>query len=195
LERFVLLDRDGVINRRMIGGYITSWEEFDFLPGALRGLRLLAKSGFRTIVVSNQAGVGKGLIRPGALEELTRRFVQRTGKYGGRIHAVYYCPHRPEDACDCRKPKPGLLLKAQAEHKFRFADACLIGDSEGDLLAARAVGCPAVLIGNGEPIASDRLSDFAYRVFPNLYAAARYIVRRPPRFYGSLRMTSPPTRP
>jgi D-glycero-D-manno-heptose 1,7-bisphosphate phosphatase len=174
--RFVLLDRDGVINRRIVNGYVTSWDQFVFLPRALDALRLLAQNDYRAIVVSSQACVGKGLLTPSELEEITRRFVNEVEKNGGRIHGVYYCPHRPEDGCGCRKPKPGLLLRAQSEHRFAFEDTFLIGDSECDVLAAYAVGCSAIMISDGIP---DEFEKFPYPpqgVFPSLYLAAQSIL-------------------
>jgi D-glycero-D-manno-heptose 1,7-bisphosphate phosphatase len=154
MAKFVLLDRDGVINRRILNGYVTSWDQFVFLPRALDALCLLTQVDCRVIVVSNQACVGKGLITTSDLDKITRRFVEKVEEHGGRIHGVYYCTHRREDDCECRKPKPGLLLKAQREHQFAFANTFLIGDSETDLQLAWAVGCPALLISGGVP---DRL--------------------------------------
>lgn len=122
LPRVVLLDRDGVINQRIVAGYVTAWEKFVFLPGALEALRLLTAKNYYPIVVSNQAGVGKGLMSAADLEEVTRQFVEEAARHGGLIRSVYYCTHRVEDNCPCRKPKPGLLLKAQAEHHFTFED-------------------------------------------------------------------------
>lgn len=176
MPRFVLLDRDGVINRRVMNGYVTTWAEFVFMPDALEGLRFLAQHGYVGIVISNQAGVGKGLIIPSALEEMTRQFVQEVERYGGRIVGVYYCPHRPEDDCECRKPKPGLLLQAQREHRFAFAETFMIGDSESDVLAARAVGCPPLLVSDHIAQAGgDRLRSSA-PVFSSLRLAAQFIV-------------------
>jgi len=176
MPKFILLDRDGVINRPGPGGYVTSWGEFEFLEGALEGIRLLTQNDFAPLVVSNQACVGKGLLTSAGLEEITRRLVEEVERHGGRIHGVYYCTHRNEDDCECRKPRPGLLLKAQRDHSFSFPDTFLIGNSETDLQAAEAVGCPALLVSNGVP---DKLEELAHRPrgsFRNLHAAARFIV-------------------
>ncbi len=175
--KYVLLDRDGVINLRIPGGYVTAWEQFVFAPGALEGLRLLAQRGYCAIVVSNQACVGKGLITPSGLEEITRRFIEKVGEYGGRIGGVYYCPHRMEDDCRCRKPQPGLLLKAQRKHHFSFASTFLIGDSETDLLAAGAVGSPALLIGADSSAVPGEVAWRPRAVLPNLLAAAQFILK------------------
>ena len=176
MPRFVLLDRDGVINLRIVGSYVTSWEKFVFLPGALEGLRLLTEKGYRTIILSNQAGVGKGLMTAQDLQEITRRFVEEVEAQGGRIEAVYYCTHQAEEDCHCRKPKPGLLLQARAEHHFSFGDTFLIGDSESDLLAARAVGCPTILVSNADPADLKNLPHAPQAIVPSLLAAAAFLV-------------------
>ena len=173
---FVLLDRDGVINQRVVGGYVTCWEEFVFLPGALEGLRRLTEGDCHVIVVSNQAGVGKGLMTNADLQEITREFVAAVEAHGGRLRHVYYCTHRAEDDCPCRKPKPGLLLNAQAEYHFDFKDTFLIGDSESDLRAAQAVGCPAILVSNASSAGLEKLP-YAPRVaVPSLLAAAAFLL-------------------
>jgi len=176
MPRFVLLDRDGVINQRIVGGYVTCWDKFIFLPGALEGLRLLTEKNYHVTVVSNQAGVGKGLMTTADLQEITRKFVKEVDAQGGRIRSVYYCTHRAEDDCPCRKPKPGLLLKAQAEHHFTFENTFLIGDSESDLLAAQAVGCPAIMFSNAPPASFEELPHAPQVTVPGLLAAAAYLV-------------------
>jgi D-glycero-D-manno-heptose 1,7-bisphosphate phosphatase len=145
-SRFVLLDRDGIVNRRIPRGYVTSWDQFTFLPGVLDGLRRLTVAGCSIILVSNQAGVGKGLMTRSALDEITRRLVRRVRAHGGLIRRVYYCMHRREACCPCRKPRPGLLLQAQHDYHFKFAESYLIGDSVSDLIAASRAGCPMVLV-------------------------------------------------
>src|SRR5208283_693567 len=136
----------GVINRVKDGGYVTSWNDFEFLPGSLPGLRLLAQNGCAVLVVSNQACVGKGLLSAKELRSITQRFVAEVVAFGGRIRAVYYCPHRAEAGCACRKPRAGLLRRAQLEHGFHFEETFVVGDSAGDVEAARLVGSPAVLV-------------------------------------------------
>ena len=177
--RFVLLDRDGVINRRIISGYVTAREEFVFLPGALEALRLLNEKNYQVIVVSNQAGVGKGLMTAADLDEITRRFVAEVEAHGGRILGVYCCTHRAEDGCECRKPKPGLLRRAQAEHHFDFGRTYFVGDAESDLLAAHAVGCPAIMVSDTRLAAWEKLPHAPRVTVPNLLAAAEFLVNEP----------------
>ena len=183
MPKYILLDRDGVINRRAIGGYVTSWSQFEFLPGALEALRLLAENDYSAIVISNQACVGKGLLTLEGLSEITRRFLAEVQKYGGRIEGVYYCPHRIEDGCGCRKPLPGLLIQAQKDHGFSFSETFLVGDSEKDVLAAQHVGCPAVLISDAGTDVNGPWTCPPQGVVGNLYSAVLFILgcaKRPP---------------
>ena len=178
MPRFVLLDRDGVINRRIVGGYVTCWEKFVFLPGALEGLRLLNENEHHVMVVSNQQGVGKGLMTTADLQEITQKFLEEVEAQGGQIRGVYYCTHRAEENCPCRKPKPGLLLRAQAEHHFAFKNAFLIGDSESDLLAAQAAGCPAIMVSDAPSAGLEKLPYAPQVTAPNLLAAAAFLVSK-----------------
>lgn len=175
--KFVLLDRDGVINRRVAGGYVTSWKEFEFLPGSLAALRLLAHHGYRALVVSNQACVGKGLIDARELDSITRRFLAEVSAAGGDIRGVYYCTHRANAGCACRKPRTGLLLKAQAEHRFHFAETFLVGDSAHDIEAAQLVGSPALLVSQ-KP--ENDPSAFGSKTVHSLYEAAEVIIAAEP---------------
>ena len=143
--RAIFLDRDGIINQRIIGGYVTEWSEFHFLHGALAGLVRLAPSPTPIIVISNQAGIGKGLMSVNALAEITSRMASKIQRAGGRIDAVYYCPHTPADECTCRKPKPGLLLEAQRDWGIALGQSVFLGDSATDMDAGRAAGCEVML--------------------------------------------------
>jgi len=147
----IFLDRDGVINERIWGGYVTQWHEFRFVPGILNTLRDLARYPIPLIVVSNQAGVGKGLVQESALEALTRQFVARIQDCGGRIDAVYYCTHTPESRCGCRKPQPGLLRRAASDWFVDLSASVLIGDSSSDVEAAAAADCHAILVDPSTP--------------------------------------------
>ena len=141
----MFLDRDGVINRRIVDGYVTTWSEFEFLPGAMDGIVRLATRDGPIIVVSNQAVVGKGLVAVSDLAEITSRFVAAIQERGGRIDAVYYCPHTPGDGCECRKPKPGMLVQAASDWDVDLEASVMLGDSESDAAAGRAAGCAVVL--------------------------------------------------
>ena len=175
--KFILLDRDGVINRRIPGGYVTRAEEFVFLPGVLGALKRLTDMGVKVIVVSNQAGVGKGLIEKAALAGITDWFVRRVEENGGNICGVYYCPHRLDEGCQCRKPSPGLLLRAQREHGFDFKETLMIGDAESDIAAAHRVGCASVLVGNGDQRIARTWRYIPDRTFRDLAEAAVFILK------------------
>jgi D-sedoheptulose 7-phosphate isomerase len=146
IQRGILIDRDGVINERIVDGYVTEWEHFQFRDGIKRAMASLAELDCPIIVVSNQAGVGKRLISPLALQEITNRFVTTLKESGARVDAVYYCPHTADQNCSCRKPRTGLLEAAARDWKLDLTRSVLIGDSESDLQAARTSNCRAMLV-------------------------------------------------
>lgn len=174
----IFLDRDGVINRnRAQGDYVKSWEEFQFLPGALAAIARLTGAGFRLLVVTNQACVGKGIVSWATLHEIHARMMQEVRRAGGRLEAVLCCPHLEEARCGCRKPAPGLLLRAQAEYRVDLGRAIVVGDSARDVQAGAAVGVPAVMVLSGV----GRLADLGgeplpCRVADDLAHAARLIL-------------------
>jgi D-glycero-D-manno-heptose 1,7-bisphosphate phosphatase len=167
----VFLDRDGVINRRLPGAYVRRWEEFRFLRGVREGLRLLKEAGYLLVVFTNQRGIGRGLMEEADLDAVHRRMGAELAKSGAAVDAIYHCPHLIEADCDCRKPKPGMLLRALAEHPIDPGRSWVIGDSLSDIAAGRAVGIPGVLV---VPRGAERLPGVATAV--SLLAAARAIL-------------------
>lgn len=155
-EKVIFIDRDGVINKDPTGGYVTRWEEFYFLDGSKEAIRKLTEAGYEIIVISNQAGVGKGLYTLETLNEITKRMIAEIEKAGGRIRAVFYCPHRDEDNCDCRKPKTGLFRQARKVVDVDFAKTYFIGDGVMDIEAGRNVGCRTILILSGKTSLEDK---------------------------------------
>lgn len=145
--RTVFLDRDGVINRKARdGGYVLSWPEFEFLPGALDALRLLTEARYRLIVVTNQRCVARNLITEPELCALHERMLAAIESAGARLDAIYYCPHA-EAACECRKPGVGMFLRARAEcPDIDFAHSVVIGDSLTDIEAGQRLGCRTILV-------------------------------------------------
>lgn len=147
----VFLDRDGVINERAADDdYVTSWSGFRFLPGALDALRLLADAGVRVIVLTNQRGIARGRMTEQDLADIHRQMREAVTTAGGRIDAVYHCPH-DVGACDCRKPRIGLYR--QAQHDFpdiRLEASVSVGDSVSDIEAAVRAGSRAFLVTSGE---------------------------------------------
>jgi len=146
----VILDRDGVLNRKPPRArYVRNWSEFEWLAGAKEALRLLHQNGYRVIVVSNQAGIGRGVMTETDLNDIHERMKREAEDSGGRIDAIYYCGHDWDEGCECRKPKPGMLFRAQRDLNFDLSRALFIGDDERDGEAADAAGCPSILISDG----------------------------------------------
>lgn len=144
----ILIDRDGVINCLRPNDYVLDWSQFIFTPGIRSALGSLSLLNVPIVVISNQAGVGKGLLKPAVLREITIKMHEALLADGASIMAYYYCTHTPADGCNCRKPKPGMLFRAAAEHHLDLSRSVFIGDSESDVLAARAAGCQPVLFGS-----------------------------------------------
>ncbi|MBE7551512.1 MAG: HAD family hydrolase [Anaerolineales bacterium] len=179
--RAIFLDRDGVICQNR-SDHVKSWTEFEFLPGAKSGLAALSRLNLPIIVVTNQAVVGRGIVSARVVEEINRKMVEEITASGGRIDRVLYCPHRPEDNCDCRKPKPGMLLQAAAEMGLDLKASYLIGDAMTDIQAGQQVGCHTILVLTGR--GSEQLASSSHvsgghspLVFYDLLEAADYILK------------------
>ena len=176
----VLLDRDGVINRNRTD-YVKSWEEFEFLPGSLEALRMLAEQGTRVIVVTNQSVVGRGIIPQDELDRIHARMTREIEAHGGRIDAILCCSHSPDDGCLCRKPRPGLLLEAMDRFQLDPNLCYVVGDSLNDLMAARAAGLPFVMVLTGrgrESLSHPACGCPPSWVASDLRAVAGWILRR-----------------
>ncbi len=144
----IFLDRDGVINRNR-ADHVKSWAEFEFLPGVLDALRRLTQLEWPVVVISNQAIIGRGLVSQQTIDDISAQMTSMVWSVGGRIDRIFYCPHRPEERCNCRKPRPGLLLNAAKEMELELTRSFFVGDAESDVLAAKAVGCRPVLVKTG----------------------------------------------
>lgn len=179
--RMIFLDRDGVVNRSPgDGAYVTSLRQFRFLPNAKRAIRALHEAGFRIAVVSNQSGVGRGVMTRAALETMTRWMVAQIRQAGGAIQVVRYCVHRDEDRCACRKPREGLLRAAARGQAVDWRRSFLIGDAQRDIEAGRRAGCCTVLVLSGRTRAEE-LGAWRHRpdhVAKDLWDAAQMIVHQ-----------------
>lgn len=144
----VFLDRDGVINENL-SDYVCSWDQIVFLDGVFAALRRLNRHEIPVIVVTNQSAVGRGLLEEGVAHAINRRLADAVQMQGGRITAIYLCPHHPDLACACRKPAPGLLLQAASEWDLDLSRSFLVGDAVSDLEAARAVAAQGILVRTG----------------------------------------------
>jgi D-glycero-D-manno-heptose 1,7-bisphosphate phosphatase len=186
----ILLDRDGVINRNR-SDYVKSWAEFQFLPGARAAIAQLTRAGYRLFVVTNQACVGKGLVAEETLRELHRRMTHELGRAGGRVETVLCCAHRAGDGCGCRKPAPGLLLRARDLYGVDLDRALFIGDSAGDMQAAAAAGVRAMLVCSGLGWGTARqlldTPELNYQIALNLPHATRLILAGNARQAGAPR--------
>jgi D-glycero-D-manno-heptose 1,7-bisphosphate phosphatase len=149
LPTTVFLDRDGVINRKMpSGSYVETWEQFEFVPGAIEALRLLAAARIRAVVVTNQRGVALGRMTMASVDEIHRLMQAELTSNGAQCAAVLVCPHE-EGACDCRKPGLGLFRQAQQLiPEIDLNRAAVVGDSATDLLAGNSLGCASFLVGD-----------------------------------------------
>jgi D-glycero-D-manno-heptose 1,7-bisphosphate phosphatase len=151
----VILDRDGVLNRRPPRAqYVTRWSEFEWLPGAKEALRLLKKAGYQIIVVSNQAGIGRGVMTEEDLTKIHTQMRAEANEIGAEIDAIYHCPHDWESGCECRKPNPGMLFQAQRDFNLDLSRTIFVGDDERDQQAAEAAACPSILITEHQPLLS-----------------------------------------
>jgi histidinol-phosphate phosphatase family protein len=146
-QKTVFVDRDGVLNRKPgRAEYVTRWSEFEWLPRALEGLRLLQENGYRVIVISNQAGLARGSMTGNDLAAIHRQMKREVEVAGGSIEAIYHCPHDWNAGCECRKPQPGMLFQAQREFALDLSRTPFIGDDDRDGKAAQAAGCPFVRV-------------------------------------------------
>ena len=177
----IFLDRDGVINEYPGDTkYVTSLKEFRFLPGAKSAIALLYRRGFRMFVISNQAGVGKGLYPQGTLDAITSRMLKEVRIAGGDIQEVNYCTHRSEENCPCRKPRAGMIKKMKKKYKaINLKKSFFIGDTIRDVLTAKDAGCKSILVFTGKEKKQNQKSwehqpDF---VFKNLLEAAKFIAK------------------
>lgn len=152
--KLLILDRDGTINEDR-DDYVKSPEEWLPIPGALEAIARLNHAGWHVVVASNQSGLGRGLFDMATLNAMHAKMNQLLAKQGGRIDAVFFCPHVPDDACDCRKPQPGLIRQIGERYGVNLREVPIVGDSLRDLQAGAALGCPTHLVRTGKGAALD----------------------------------------
>lgn len=180
----IFLDRDGTLT--VEGEWITKREALVLVPGAAEALRLLARAGFALVMVTNQSAVARGLIDEAELAHIHAHLADLLAAKGARLDATYYCPHHPTEGlgawrrdCDCRKPKPGLVLRAARELELDLARSWMIGDAARDIEAGWNAGVRGVLVATGKGT-GDRVRMRAARApdhfAPDVLAAARWIV-------------------
>ena len=146
--KLVILDRDGTINRAS-DEFVKSPEEWHPLPGSLEAISRLSHAGFHVVLATNQSGIGRGLFDMAALNAVHARMLKSLAAVGGRIDAIFYCPHAPDEGCACRKPEPGLLFQIQERYGVSLTGVPYVGDSLRDMQAAESVGCVPHLVRTG----------------------------------------------
>ncbi len=168
--RAVFADRDGTLNPDF--HYLSDPERYEFLPGVIEGIRLLRRHGFRVICVTNQSGVGRGFFSEARLREIHARIDERLAKAGAPLDAFYYCPHRPEEGCACRKPGTQLFERARAEHSLDLAGSAIIGDRSMDMEVGSRLGLLSVLVPERGVEAEIERELGAHGVHPDLRAGS-----------------------
>ncbi len=178
MPRLLILDRDGVINRDS-NAFVKSAAEWQPLPGSMEAIGLLTRAGMKVSVASNQSGIGRGLFNRDALYAMHRKMRRIADMHGGVIERIVFCPHRPDEGCECRKPQPGMLQQLLNAYSMRPTEAVLVGDSARDIDAAVSAGVKPVLVltGNG-PSAQAELArrDIEVETWPDLLAYAEQLV-------------------
>lgn len=172
-QRFIVLDRDGVINEDS-DDFIKSPAEWIPLAGSLDAIAALGRADFRIAIATNQSGVGRGLYTIAILDAIHEKMINSIRAAGGKIDAIFFCPHLPDAGCDCRKPKPGMLLQAAALFDCDPSDLEVIGDSMRDLEAAQSVAARPILVRTGSGKDTERRlpAGSTVPVFDNLADAA-----------------------
>lgn len=170
--RVLVLDRDGVINRDS-PDYIKSPDEWRPLPGSIEAVARASQAGYRIAVASNQSGVGRGLFDLDTLSAIHDKMIEAVEDAGGRIDLIVFCPHKPDEDCECRKPKAGLLRRIEAELGVSLNGQWMVGDSLKDLAAAREMRMQPVLVrtGNGARVESELQENNDVLIFDSLAAA------------------------
>lgn len=179
--KLIILDRDGVINEDS-DAYIKSAEEWHPIPGSLLAMGKLCQAGYTLVVATNQSGIARGYYDLEALHAMHRKMDNHLEAYGGRVDSVFFCPHGPNDKCDCRKPKDGLYRDIARRYQMDLDAVPAIGDSYRDLQAARSAGADPILVKTGKGIQT--VSELKQKdkntipVFNNLSEAAEHILHQ-----------------
>lgn len=179
MKRILLIDRDGTINvRPRQAEYLSRWEDFSWAPGALDGMQALAAAGFSFILISNQAGIARGVVTREQVDAINGSLTGELAARGVTLLKAYVCPHHWNDGCDCRKPAPGLLFQASRDYLLRLDRTFYIGDDPRDCQAAHNANCPSIFVGDDSELASLAPAERPAQVAPSLADAAPWIVSR-----------------
>ena len=179
-KKVIFLDRDGVINKDT-SLYIKSCEEFEFIPKSCEAIGLLTQRGFSIIIITNQSVIGRGFTTKEELEKIFTKMRKGIEEKKGKLLDIFYCPHTPEDNCECRKPKTKMIFEAARKYNIDISNSYMIGDSTTDILCGKNAGCKKTVLvktGNGKSAETelkkmDKLPDI---IADNLYHAAKIIL-------------------
>lgn len=178
--KVIILDRDGVINHDS-DAYIKSAEEWRPIEGSLEAIARLNHRGYTVAVASNQSGLARGYFNIEALTAMHKKMDDKLAKIGGRVDAIFYCPHAPKDGCSCRKPKPGMLLEIGQRFNVSLKDVIFIGDSVTDIKAASNAHAKAMLVRTGKGLKAEKILQIEggkpVPVFDDLASAVTSILR------------------
>ncbi|WVH09329.1 MAG: Histidinol-phosphatase [Fluviibacter phosphoraccumulans EoVTN8] len=178
--KLIILDRDGVINVDS-ALYIKSPAEWKPIEGSLEAIARLNQSGYRVVVATNQSGIGRGLFDMDTLNAMHEKMHRCLAAVGGRVDAIFYCPHTADEKCDCRKPKPGMFERIAKVYNIDLKGVPTIGDSLRDLQAGSAAGCTPFLVrtGKGEKTVAESGLPEGTTIHDNLAAAVKALLGRP----------------
>ncbi|MEG1042389.1 MAG: D-glycero-beta-D-manno-heptose 1,7-bisphosphate 7-phosphatase [Pseudomonas sp.] len=176
--KLLILDRDGVINQDS-DAYIKSLEEWIPIPGSIEAIAQLSKAGWTVAIATNQSGIARGYYDLATLEAMHARLRMLVAEQGGEVGLIVYCPHGPDEGCECRKPKPGMLRTIAAHYQVELAGLWFVGDSKGDLEAALTVDAQPILVktGKGEKTLSKGIPQGTL-IFDDLAAIARELIHK-----------------
>jgi D-glycero-D-manno-heptose 1,7-bisphosphate phosphatase len=146
-KKTIFLDRDGVINKKAPkADYIKTWDDFEFLPGAIEAISLLTLNGYEIYVITNQAGIARGMMNERALMDIHNNMRKELRNHNARVTAIFYCPHGWDEGCECRKPQPGMFFRAARDFELDLTKSLFIGDDERDVQAGNAAWCKTILV-------------------------------------------------
>ena len=181
--KYVFIDRDGVINKDCFGvteyGYVTRWEDFQFLPRVPEAFKRFTDAGYKTVIISNQQCVGKGYLTEEELNKITQKMICQIEENGGKVHDVNYCLHLKEEECGCRKPDPGLFRIAKEKLGIeKIEGSFYVGDTQRDIQAGKAAGLHTILVLSGKGSREDA-ETWEYKpdyICADLYEAAELVI-------------------
>ena len=158
-NRAVFLDRDGTMAKDV--HYCSHPRDFELFRSTAKAIKLLNEHGFKVIVITNQSGIARGYFTEETLAEIHKKMTRELAKEGAWVDAIYYCPHHPDDGCECRKPKPKMLLEAASELEVDLSRSYVVGDLDADIEMGKRVGCKTILISDSCSVDETLNSDIA----------------------------------